>query len=100
MPIPKLPLGCFTQVPDRLIDNLHRMSPSAGIIAVVICRQSFGLFRPSVKMSIAKLKSSTGLAGGTIVSSVRELIEKGFLTRVRVGKSFIYTVVIKVKGEA
>jgi DNA-binding transcriptional ArsR family regulator len=65
---------------DKLLRRLH---PSDAMVYLVIWRLSYGVVKPTVKISIGELARYTGLSMTTVQTSLKSLLEAKLLARRR-----------------
>lgn len=94
-PIPK---PNYTQVPNVLLDNMHRLSDAELRVLLCICRQTFGWQRGSCKVSTSFIAKATGMSAQGVLNGVQKMLTKGVVARQLDGQSFSYWIVFDCDG--
>ena len=81
----------FTQVSNHFIDTvLPRLSASAIVVYIVICRKTAGWHKQYDEIAISQFVTLTGLTKPTIIRAIRELIAGGIINMQSSGATNAY----------
>lgn len=90
----------YTQIPNVILDEwLKEVSPAAGIILMIICRQTFGWHKQSDMISQSQFIEKSGMTRNTVKNALAELTENGMIEQSKRnagGKSLCTVYSIKV----
>lgn len=89
------PAPNYTQLPNILLDNQHKMSEPELRVVLAIARETFGWHRKRQKLSLSKLQEMTGLSRPSVLTGIESGIARGIIERVADGQSFAYGLIIE-----
>lgn len=94
----KAPVPSHTQAPNVFYDEWIKEINSLAELKVVevVIRNTFGWHVERVKMSLADIKTATGLSKSSTQDGVRRAIKDGYVARVSNGRSFAYEIPVDV----
>lgn len=79
-----------TQVPNALFDLMPSMGEAELKVVLVICRQTFGWHRKEDELSLAQLRSMTGLSRTSVIKGIDEGMARGLIKRRPRGQGYLY----------
>ncbi len=89
----------YTQTPNTFYDAvlLEIDTVTELKVTLVVIRQTMGFHRTEDVLSLSRLEALTGLRREGVVDGTRRALERGTITRRKVGNSFAYR--LKVVGK-
>ena len=88
------PAPNYTQLPNILLDNQHKMSDLELRVTLAIARETFGWHRKRHKLSLSKLQEMTGMSRPSVISGIDEGIARGTIARTQDGQGFTYELIV------
>ena len=88
------PAPNYTQFPNILLDNQHKMSDLELRVTLAIARETFGWHRKRHKLSLSKLQEMTGMSRPSVISGIDEGIARGTIARTQDGQGFTYELIV------
>jgi len=69
----------YTQIPNLILDNIHKYSLPEFKILIFICRKTFGWHKKKDRIAYSQIIKGTGLGKNTVPRAVNLLKENGYL---------------------
>lgn len=70
----------YTQVPDKIIDNIEPFSKAEIVILMTLCRLTFGYHKEAAIASNARIAKMCGMATTTVIRNTKALADRGVIT--------------------
>lgn len=85
----------YTQTPNVLFDLMGDMTESELKVCMAIIRQTFGWHKRGDKLSLSQLMKITGLSKNSVLAGINDAMDRGIITRIVHGDSYIYSLVVQ-----
>lgn len=87
-----LPASNYTQIPNAILDAMPNMKEAEMRVVLLVCRETLGWHRESVRLSFSDLERLTGLSRQGAFNGISDALEHGYITRTDDDGSYRYTI--------
>lgn len=80
----------YTQIPNQFLDAMSKYSHATKAVFLAICRKTIGWHKMSDRIAQSQIVEMTGVHRNSIRTSIKTLVDDGWITQKRVKNGYVY----------